>query len=56
MLEQLGLANHISSFSNYKKLDEIKKTNYVEVNQKLKELQKISGDYLLNAIKEGKKT
>lgn len=55
LLEQLGLANHISSFSNYKKLDEIKKTNYVEVNQKLKELQKISEDYLLNAIKEGKK-
>ena len=55
LLEQLGLANHISSFSNYVTLDEIKKTDYVEVENKLEKLQKKSSDYLLNSIKEGKK-
>lgn len=55
LLEQLGLANHISSYSNYISFDEIKRTNYKEVDSKLKKLQKISSDYLLNAIEKGKK-
>ena len=55
LLEQLDLVNHISSFSNYVSLDEIKKTNYEKVDNKLKKMQKISSNYLLTAIKEGKK-
>ena len=55
LLEQLGLSNHISSYSNYVSLDDIKNTNYNEVEEKLDELRKISSDYLLSAIKRGKK-
>ena len=51
LLEQLGLENHISSISNYVNLSEIKKTNFNMVEDKLKKLQKISSDYILNAIK-----
>lgn len=55
LLEQLGLSNHISSYSNYVSLDDIKKTNYNDVEEKLDKLRKISSDYLLSAIKRGKK-
>lgn len=55
LLEQLGLSKHISSYSNYARLDEIKNTNYSDVDKKLNKLRKISSDYLLNAIKKGKK-
>lgn len=55
LLEQLGLINHMASFSKYADLSEIKRTNYDEVNKKLKELQKVSSEYLLNAIEEGKR-
>lgn len=55
LLEQLGLSNHISSYSNYVSLDDIKNTNYNDVEEKLDKLRKISSDYLLNAIKRGKK-
>ena len=52
LLEQLGLNNHISSISNYKTLKEIQKTNYDNIKNKLKKLQEISSNYLLNAIEE----
>ena len=55
LLEQLGLSKHISSYSNYVSLDDIKNTNYNDVEEKLDKLRKISSDYLLNAIKRGKK-
>lgn len=55
LLEQLGLSKHISSYSNYVSLDEIKNTNYNDVEEKLDKLRKISSDYLLSAIKRGKK-
>ena len=55
LLEQLGLSNHISSYSNYVSLDDIKNTNYNDVEEKLDKLRRISSDYLLNAIKRGKK-
>lgn len=55
LLEQLGLSDHISSYSNYVNLDDIKNTNYSDVEERLERLRKISSDYLLNAIKRGKK-
>ena len=55
LLEQLGLSDHISSYSNYVSLDDIKNTNYSDVEKRLERLRKISSDYLLNAIKRGKK-